>query len=66
MPQNVQFEHAAAMFSLKYHRPESWSELETALSSAWRQPGATLIELVVNDSTGAQQLQSLLAQVSHL
>lgn len=66
MPQNVQFEHAAAMFSLKYHRPQSWSELDDAMSTAWRQPGATLIELVVNDSDGAQKLQNLLAQVSHL
>jgi len=66
MPQNVQFEHAAAMFSLKYHRPQSWSELDDAMSTAWRQPGATLIELVVNESDGAQTLQTLLAQVSHL
>lgn len=66
MPQNVQFEHAAAMFSLKYHCPESWSDLDDALSRAWRRPGATLIELVVNDSDGAQKLQNLLAQVSHL
>ena len=66
MPQNVQFEHAAAMFSLKYHRPESWEQLEAALSSAWKQSGATLIELVVNDADGAQSLQSLLAQVSQL
>ena len=56
----------AAMFSLKYHRPESWADLDDALSRAWRQPGTTLIELVVNDSDGAQTLQSLLAQVSHL
>jgi 2-succinyl-5-enolpyruvyl-6-hydroxy-3-cyclohexene-1-carboxylate synthase len=66
MPQNVQFEHAAAMFSLKYHRPESWEQLDAALSSAWKQPGATLIELVVNEADGAQALQSLLAQVSQL
>lgn len=66
MPQNVQFEHAAAMFSLKYHRPESWEQLEAALNNAWRQPGATLIELVVNEADGAQTLQSLLAQVSQL
>lgn len=66
MPQNVQFEHAAAMFSLTYHRPESWADLDAALSTAWRQPGATLIELVVNDSDGAQRLQNLLAQVSQL
>ncbi|AUU86287.1 2-succinyl-5-enolpyruvyl-6-hydroxy-3-cyclohexene-1-carboxylic-acid synthase [Leclercia adecarboxylata] len=66
MPQNVQFEHAAAMFSLKYQRPENWAELESALSTAWSKPGTTLIEVVVNDSDGAQMLQNLLAQVSHL
>lgn len=66
MPQNVQFEHAAAMFSLKYQRPENWAELESALSTAWSKPGTTLIEVMVNDSDGAQMLQNLLAQVSHL
>lgn len=66
MPQNVQFEHAAAMFSLRYQRPTSWGELESALNTAWSKPRATLIEVVVNDSDGAQMLQNLLAQVSHL
>lgn len=66
MPQNVQFEHAAAMFSLRYQRPTNWTELESALNAAWSKPRATLIEVVVNDSDGAQMLQSLLAQVSHL
>ncbi len=66
MPQNVQFEHAAAMFSLRYQRPTNWTELESALNTAWSKPRATLIEVVVNDSDGAQMLQNLLAQVSHL
>lgn len=66
MPQNVNFEHAAAMFSLKYQRPQNWDELDSALSRAWSKPGTTLIEVVVNDSDGAQMLQNLLAQVSHL
>ncbi|ECS4277896.1 2-succinyl-6-hydroxy-2,4-cyclohexadiene-1-carboxylate synthase, partial [Salmonella enterica subsp. enterica serovar Kentucky] len=37
-----------------------------ALAGAWRTPAATVIELVVNDTDGAQTLQQLLAQVSHL
>lgn len=65
MPQNINFEHAAAMFSLKYQRPQSWAELDMALNSAWSKPGATLIEVIVNDSDGAQMLQNMLAQVSH-
>ncbi|MCZ3380971.1 2-succinyl-5-enolpyruvyl-6-hydroxy-3-cyclohexene-1-carboxylic-acid synthase [Kosakonia sp. SOY2] len=66
MPQNVHFAHAAAMFSLAYHQPENWAELEQALEGAWCKPGATVIELVVNATDGAQTLQTLLAQVSHL
>jgi 2-succinyl-5-enolpyruvyl-6-hydroxy-3-cyclohexene-1-carboxylate synthase len=66
MPQNVNFEHAANLFGLRYHRPENWAELDDALSGAWRQPLTTVIELVVNDTDGAQTLQHLLAQVSQL
>ncbi|WP_318367166.1 2-succinyl-5-enolpyruvyl-6-hydroxy-3-cyclohexene-1-carboxylic-acid synthase [Enterobacter sp.] len=66
MPQNVHFDHAAAMFGLNYHRPESWQALEEALAGAWHTTQATLIELVVNDTDGAQTLQQLLAQVSQL
>ena len=66
MPQNVHFEHAAAMFELKYHRPQNWDEFESALAGAWRTPTTTVIEMVVNDTDGAQTLQQLLAQVSHL
>ena len=66
MPQNVQFEHAAKMFGLRYQQPQDWDALESALSTAWCTPATTVIELVVNDTDGAQTLQHLLAQVSHL
>jgi len=66
MPQDVHFDHAAQMFGLRYARPESWAQLDEVMSHAWRQPAATIIELVVNDTDGAQMLQHLLAQVSHL
>ncbi|HBV3654834.1 TPA: 2-succinyl-6-hydroxy-2,4-cyclohexadiene-1-carboxylate synthase, partial [Klebsiella pneumoniae] len=33
---------------------------------AWRRAGATVIELAVNETDGAQTLQQLLAQVSRL
>ncbi|MFZ4258129.1 2-succinyl-5-enolpyruvyl-6-hydroxy-3-cyclohexene-1-carboxylic-acid synthase [Raoultella terrigena] len=66
MPQDVNFGHAAAMFDLGYHRPGSWDELETALFGAWRTPGATVIELAVNETDGTHTLQQLLAQVSRL
>lgn len=66
MPQNVHFDHAAAMFGLAYHRPESWAGLAAALAGAWRTPQATLIELVIDPQEGAQTLQQLLAEVSQL
>ena len=64
LPQNVNFSHAAQMFGLGYARPESWQQLDAAMSEAWRRPAATVVELVVNDSDGTQMLQQLLAQVS--
>lgn len=66
MPQHVDFAHAAAMFGLNYHRPETWDALDQAFAGAWSKAGATLIELVVKETDGAQTLQNLLAQVSHL
>ena len=64
MPQNVNFAHAAAMFSLSYKNPASWDELQEAVTHAWRSPHATIIELTVSETDGAQTLQHLLAQVS--
>jgi 2-succinyl-5-enolpyruvyl-6-hydroxy-3-cyclohexene-1-carboxylate synthase len=64
MPQNVNFAHAAAMFSLSYNNPASWDELQEAVTRAWRSPHATIIELTVSETDGAQTLQHLLAQVS--
>ncbi|MFW0765153.1 2-succinyl-5-enolpyruvyl-6-hydroxy-3-cyclohexene-1-carboxylic-acid synthase [Trabulsiella odontotermitis] len=66
MPQNVRFEHAAAMFGLHYHCPQNWQALEAALDGAWCAPVTTIIELVVNETDGTQTLQQLLAQVSTL
>ena len=66
MPQNVHFEHAAKMFGLRYQQPQDWDALDAALSTAWCTPATTVIELVVNDTDGAQTLQHLLAQVSQL
>ncbi|HBX9755362.1 TPA: 2-succinyl-5-enolpyruvyl-6-hydroxy-3-cyclohexene-1-carboxylate synthase, partial [Klebsiella pneumoniae] len=66
MPQDVDFSHAAAMFGLAYHRPDDWQSLDEALAGAWRRAGATVIELAVNETDGAQTLQQLLAQVSRL
>lgn len=62
----MQFEHAASSCSQLSGRWYFRLNIAAALSSAWKQPGATLIELVVNEADGAQALQSLLAQVSQL
>ena len=66
LPQNVNFAHAAQMFGLGYARPESWQQLDEVMSAAWRRPATTVVELVVNDTAGAQLLPQLLAQVSQL
>ncbi len=59
MPQDVEFSHAAAMFQLNYACPENWGQLQQAVEQAWRHSGATLIELQVPPSDGAETLQHL-------
>lgn len=59
MPQNVDFSHAAAMFQLHYACPENWEQLQQAVAQGWCHSGATLIELQVPPSDGAETLQHL-------
>ncbi|MDN0122059.1 2-succinyl-5-enolpyruvyl-6-hydroxy-3-cyclohexene-1-carboxylic-acid synthase [Yersinia aleksiciae] len=66
MPQNVNFEHAAAMFNLNYARPESWLALQQQVEQCWLQGGVTLIEIAVPPSQGAETLQQLVQQVAQL
>lgn len=66
MPQDVEFSHAAAMFQLAYARPENWGQLLQAVEQGWRHGGATLIELQVPPSEGAQTLQHLVQQMAEL
>ncbi|MFP1559284.1 thiamine pyrophosphate-dependent enzyme [Escherichia coli] len=60
-----QFEHAAAIFKLKISSSQNWQDLKRHLPERLT-PTTTVIEMVVNDTDGAQTLQQLLAQVSHL
>ncbi|MCT4706973.1 2-succinyl-5-enolpyruvyl-6-hydroxy-3-cyclohexene-1-carboxylic-acid synthase [Enterobacteriaceae bacterium H11S18] len=64
MPQDVNFSHAAAMFGLAYHNPSSWDNLQSVVAQAWKSPRATIVEITVPETDGAQTLQTLLAQVS--
>lgn len=66
MPQDVSFAQSAAMFGLSYHAPASWQALQAAMTRAWQHPGASIIELKVEDTAGTRTLQQLLAQVSQL
>ncbi|PYA67515.1 2-succinyl-5-enolpyruvyl-6-hydroxy-3-cyclohexene-1-carboxylate synthase, partial [Serratia marcescens] len=54
----------AAMFQLGYARPENWSQLQQAVEQGWRRGGATLIELQVTPSAGAESLQYLVQQMA--
>lgn len=63
MPQDVEFSHAAAMFQLDYACPENWGQLQQAVEKAWRHSGATLIELQVPPSDGAETLQHLVQKM---
>ncbi|CQJ04700.1 2-succinyl-5-enolpyruvyl-6-hydroxy-3-cyclohexene-1-carboxylic-acid synthase [Yersinia frederiksenii] len=64
MPQDVNFEHAAAMFGLHYACPESWTTLQQRVEQCWLQGGVTLVEIQVPSSQGAETLQQLVQQVA--
>ncbi|OTA17306.1 2-succinyl-5-enolpyruvyl-6-hydroxy-3-cyclohexene-1-carboxylate synthase [Xenorhabdus vietnamensis] len=66
MPQDVNFDHAAAMFGLHYAAPQSWLELKQCAQQAWEHKETTLIELKVSGSEGTACLQELLKQVAEL
>lgn len=63
-PEMIATPHAAAMFQLDYARPENWSQLQQAVEQGWRRGGATLIELQVSPSEGAESLQYLVQQMA--
>jgi 2-succinyl-5-enolpyruvyl-6-hydroxy-3-cyclohexene-1-carboxylate synthase len=63
MPQDVEFSQAAAMFQLDYACPKNWGQLQQAVEKAWRHSGATLIELQVPPSDGAETLQHLVQKM---
>ncbi|ELY6211521.1 2-succinyl-5-enolpyruvyl-6-hydroxy-3-cyclohexene-1-carboxylic-acid synthase [Cronobacter dublinensis] len=63
MPQNVRFAPAAALFSLRYEAPESLAALREAMTRAWQSSVATVIELRVPQTDGAQAFQRLIQQV---
>ena len=64
MPQNVDFQHAAAMFGLDYASPMSMTELHDAVTQCWQHGGVKLVELKVNETDGAECLRSLVSEVS--
>lgn len=66
MPQNVSFDHAAAMFGLRYACLSSWEKLHEEVQQSWQQGGMTLIELKVPASEGAETLQYLAQRVAEL
>jgi 2-succinyl-5-enolpyruvyl-6-hydroxy-3-cyclohexene-1-carboxylate synthase len=66
MPQNINFEHAAAMFGLDYARPDNWLQLQQRVAQCWLHAGVTVIEIVVSPSQGAETLQQLVQQVAQL
>lgn len=66
MPQNVNFQHAAAMFGLDYASPTSMAELHDVVMQCWQHGGVKLVELTVNETDGAECLRDLVRKVSQL
>lgn len=65
MPHALNFKHAAAMFGLDYVAPNCWDDLFTTVTACWQgEAKTTLIELIVNQTEGAETLNQLVKQVT--
>lgn len=65
MPHALNFKHAAAMFGLDYVAPNCWDDLFTTVTACWQgEAKTTLIELIVNETEGAETLNQLVKQVT--
>ncbi|MGF1686288.1 2-succinyl-5-enolpyruvyl-6-hydroxy-3-cyclohexene-1-carboxylic-acid synthase [Photobacterium japonica] len=65
MPHGLDFQHAAAMFGVRYERPTTLSEAEHACRQGLTTPGATLIEIQTPAGESGEQLKALFAEVRH-
>lgn len=66
MPHDLNFEHAAKMFNLKYSSPDDWLQLKSEVNNHWGNKGALLIEVKVSPHEGAETLQHLVKHVVDL
>ncbi len=64
MPHGFEFSHAAAMFGLHYHRPESLEKARSACLEGQKQAGTTLIELCVPAGESGAHLKALFTDIA--
>ncbi len=65
MPHQLEFAQAAALFGLKYALPRTWSDLNSVLRQAYKQRGATLIELKVPPTAASQFYRYILNEIAN-
>lgn len=51
---DLDFQHSARLYGLKYCRINRLSELETQLKDAFSQPGMRLVEIIIDDKTSVE------------
>lgn len=65
MPHDLHFKHAATMFGLNYESPTDWLTLLSVIERCWQGDAkTTLIELIVDETQGANTLNQLVKQVT--
>ncbi len=65
MPHQLEFAQAAALFGLKYALPRTWPDLNSALRQAYKQRGATLIELKVPPTSASRFYRYILDEIAN-
>lgn len=64
MPHFLEFSQAAGLFNLKYALPRTWPDLNSVLKQAYKQRGATLIELRVTPTSASLFYRGILDDIS--
>jgi len=65
-PHGLSFEHAAAMFSIVYHCPQSLSQFENTYKTAVAGVRPSVIEIKTNRTTNHELHQQLLSKIAEL
>lgn len=65
MPHHLEFSACASLFNVKYVLPRTWSDINSVLRQAYKQGGATIIEIKVTPTTSSHFYRYVLQEIAN-